>query len=181
MTVGGTQINNGVYRSGFATTQAAYARAQADLYAALDTVEARLSQHRFLVGDRCAIALPCHGAVQMLLSCLVEHKSLVLLLAGSCGCSLCMWCVRISLGIGGLHRFTEADLRLYPTIIRFDGAYATLFKCCRRRVADYPHLSAWLRDVYQLQTPAPSALQARPLRAGNTAAFLDSQAGVRLA
>ena len=46
------QINNGVYRSGFATTQAAYERAQGDLYSALDTVERRLSQHRFLVGDR---------------------------------------------------------------------------------------------------------------------------------
>ena len=47
------QINNGVYRSGFATTQGAYERAQADLYSALDTVERRLSQHRFLTGDRC--------------------------------------------------------------------------------------------------------------------------------
>ena len=59
-------------------------------------------------------------------------------------------------------RFTEADLRLYPTIIRYDGAYATLFKCSRRRIADYPNLSAWLRDVYQLPTPqlsSPSPLQ----------------------
>ena len=54
-------------------------------------------------------------------------------------------------------RFTEADLRLYPTIVRYDGAYATLFKCCRRRVADYPNLAAWLRDVYQLPNPAPSS------------------------
>ena len=46
------QINNGVYKSGFSTKQAAYERAQAELYAALDQVEARLSQHRFLVGDR---------------------------------------------------------------------------------------------------------------------------------
>ena len=50
------QINNGVYRSGFATMQGAYERAQADLYSALDAVERRLSQHRFLVGDRCAEA-----------------------------------------------------------------------------------------------------------------------------
>ena len=48
------QINNGVYRSGFATTQGAYERAQNDLYIALDTVEQRLSQHRFLIGDRSA-------------------------------------------------------------------------------------------------------------------------------
>lgn len=39
-------------------------------------------------------------------------------------------------------RFTEADLRLLPTIIRFDAVYATLFKCCKKRVADYPHLQA---------------------------------------
>lgn len=50
-------------------------------------------------------------------------------------------------------RFTEADLRLFPTIVRFDAVYATLFKCCRRRVADHPHLQAWLRDVQQLELP----------------------------
>ncbi|KAL4857982.1 Glutathionyl-hydroquinone reductase PcpF [Chlorella vulgaris] len=57
-------------------------------------------------------------------------------------------------------RFTEADLRLFPTIVRFDAVYATLFKCCRRRVADHPHLQAWLRDVHQLQLPS-SGLQLR--------------------
>ena len=46
------QINNGAYKSGFSTTQAAYDRAQRELYSALDTVEQRLSQHRFLVGDK---------------------------------------------------------------------------------------------------------------------------------
>lgn len=46
------QVNNGVYKSGFATTQAAYDRAQRELYAALDTLEAGLQQSRFLVGDR---------------------------------------------------------------------------------------------------------------------------------
>ncbi len=46
------QINNGVYKSGFSTTQAAYDRAQRELYSALETVEQRLSQHRFLVGDK---------------------------------------------------------------------------------------------------------------------------------
>ena len=46
------QINNGVYKSGFSTTQGAYDRAQRELYGALATVEERLSQHRFLVGDR---------------------------------------------------------------------------------------------------------------------------------
>lgn len=97
------KINNGVYKSGFSTTQAAYDRAQRELYSALDTVEQRLSQHRFLVGDK----------------------------------------------------LTEADLRLYPTIVRYDSAYAILFKCSRRRVSDYPNLKAWLRDVYQLKVPSP--------------------------
>ena len=46
------QINNGVYKSGFSTQQASYDRAQQELYGALDAVEQRLSQHRFLVGDK---------------------------------------------------------------------------------------------------------------------------------
>ena len=50
-------------------------------------------------------------------------------------------------------RFTEADLRLFPTIVRFDPVYAVLFKCSRRRVADYPNLSAWMRDVHALRVP----------------------------
>ena len=62
---GPLQINNGVYRSGFATTQGAYAAAQADLYGALDAVERRLSQHRFLVGDRCT-------ALCLLMACAVH-------------------------------------------------------------------------------------------------------------
>ncbi|KAK9916212.1 hypothetical protein WJX75_000127 [Coccomyxa subellipsoidea] len=101
------KINNGVYKSGFATTQAAYARAQQELYGALDLVEQNLSEHRFLVGDR----------------------------------------------------FTEADLRLYPTVVRYDGMYATLFKCCRKRISDYPNLSAWLRDVYQIAVQDASQMQ----------------------
>eukprot|EP00904_Undaria_pinnatifida_P012182 jgi/Undpi1/8094/HiC_scaffold_24.g10566.m1 len=47
-------------------------------------------------------------------------------------------------------RFTEADLRLLPTAVRFDAVYATLFKCSNKRWRDYPSLNAWLRDVYQL-------------------------------
>ena len=47
-------------------------------------------------------------------------------------------------------RFTETDLRLFPTLARFDAVYATLFKCSRKRVGQYPNLQAWLRDVYQL-------------------------------
>ncbi|CAN0175843.1 unnamed protein product [Ascophyllum nodosum] len=47
-------------------------------------------------------------------------------------------------------RFTEADLRLIPTAVRFDAVYATLFKCSNKRWRDFPSLYAWLRDVYQL-------------------------------
>lgn len=47
-------------------------------------------------------------------------------------------------------------MRLYPTIIRFDTAYATLFKCSKRRIVDYPNLHGWLRDVYQIEFPNQS-------------------------
>ncbi len=57
-------------------------------------------------------------------------------------------------------RFTEADLRLFPTIVRFDAVYAGLFKCGRKRVADLPNLQGWLRDVWQLTIPG-SSLQVR--------------------
>eukprot|EP00887_Chlorella_sp_A99_P002660 scaffold6.g2660.t1 len=96
-------MNNAVYRSGFATSQAAYEEAQRQLWATLDEVEAQLSQQRFLCGPR----------------------------------------------------FTEADLRLFPTIVR-SALYATLFKCCRRRVADYPALAAWMRDVHSLEVGGSS-------------------------
>lgn len=99
------QINNGTYKSGFATTQAAYDRAQEQLYSGLEEVEKRLTKSRFLLGDK----------------------------------------------------FTEVDMWLYPTIIRFDACYAVLFKCSRRRISDYPHLQAWMRDIYQLQVGPASA------------------------
>jgi glutathionyl-hydroquinone reductase len=51
------QVNNGVYKSGFATTQQAYDRAQAELYRALDDLEGRLANSRFLLGDRWGTAL----------------------------------------------------------------------------------------------------------------------------
>jgi putative glutathione S-transferase len=49
--------------------------------------------------------------------------------------------------------FTEADLRLLPTAVRFDAVYTTLFKCCRRRWKDFPHLQAWLLDCLSLPLP----------------------------
>lgn len=84
-------VNNGVYRCGFATTQAAYEDAFAALFDTLDWLEDRLSRQRHLVGDR----------------------------------------------------ITEADWRLFPTLVRFDAAYYGLFKCNRRRLRDYPHLWAY--------------------------------------
>ncbi|KAK9868292.1 hypothetical protein WJX84_005861 [Apatococcus fuscideae] len=94
------KVNNGVYKSGFATSQAAYERAQKDLWSWLDLLEGKLGENRFLTGSR----------------------------------------------------FTLADLQLFPTIVRFDAMYATLFKCSRKRIQDYPNLQGWLRDVYQFQT-----------------------------
>ncbi|TPJ57133.1 glutathione S-transferase family protein [Mesorhizobium sp. B2-6-1] len=91
-------INNGVYRAGFATTQAAYEQAFGELFAALDTLEHRLSNQRYLVGER----------------------------------------------------ITEADWRLFTTLVRFDPVYVGHFKCNRRRIADYPNLSNYLRDLYQV-------------------------------
>ena len=82
----GMQINNGVYRSGFATTQAAYERAQADLYAALDAVEQRLGAHRFLVGDRSVAFLcaRCIAAHAMRTSCMRVHVVSTRSLPGTC-------------------------------------------------------------------------------------------------
>ncbi|HVB16956.1 MAG TPA: glutathione S-transferase family protein [Stellaceae bacterium] len=48
-------------------------------------------------------------------------------------------------------RFTEADLRLFPTLVRFDTVYYVLFKCNLRRLVDYPHLWNYTRDIYQMQ------------------------------
>ena len=91
------RINNGVYRAGFATSQAAYSEAVSDLFAALDTLEQRLSGQRYLTG---------------------AHIS-------------------------------EADWRLFTTLIRFDAVYVGHFKCNLREIRDYPALSAYLRDLYQ--------------------------------
>jgi putative glutathione S-transferase len=91
-------INNGVYRAGFATTQEAYEEAFLSLFGALDRIEARLSQHRYLVGNT----------------------------------------------------LTEADWRLFTTLIRFDAAYYTHFKCNLRRISDYPNLSNYTHDLYQV-------------------------------
>ncbi|MHC6155843.1 glutathione S-transferase family protein [Bradyrhizobium elkanii] len=90
-------LNNGVYKAGFATTQAAYDDAVVPLFETLDWLEERLADSRFLFGDR----------------------------------------------------LTEADIRLFTTLIRFDAVYFGHFKCNIRSVADYANLSAYVRDVYQ--------------------------------
>jgi glutathionyl-hydroquinone reductase len=91
-------VNNGVYRCGFARSQAAYEAAYDGLFATLDELEARLGRQRYLVG--CQI--------------------------------------------------TEADWRLFPTLVRFDVAYFSLFKCNKQRIADYPNLSNYMRELYQV-------------------------------
>lgn len=90
-------INNGVYRCGFATTQIAYEKAFEHLFGALEEVEKILSQHRYLVGET----------------------------------------------------LTEADWRLFTTLVRFDAVYVGHFKCNLKRIADYPNISAYLRELYQ--------------------------------
>lgn len=90
-------VNNGVYKAGFATTQAAYDKAVGPLFDSLDWIEGVLAKNRYLTGDR----------------------------------------------------VTEADWRLFTTILRFDCVYHTHFKCNRRRIIDYPNLWGWAREMYQ--------------------------------
>jgi glutathionyl-hydroquinone reductase len=91
-------VNNGVYRCGFAKTQAAYEAAYDNLFATLDELEARLGRQRYLVG----------------------------------------------------RQITEADWRLFPTLVRFDVAYFSLFKCNKKRIQDYPNLWNYTRELYQV-------------------------------
>ncbi len=91
-------INNGVYRTGFATTQEAYEGAFDDLFGTLDWVEERLSKQRYLVGDR----------------------------------------------------LTEADWRLFTTLIRFDPVYHGHFKCNRQRLNTFPNIWNYMLELYQV-------------------------------
>lgn len=93
------KLNNGVYRTGFATTQIAYKEAFQDVFSELAILEHRLADGRPYL----------HGT-----------------------------------------RFTETDIRAFVTLIRFDVAYFSLFKCNLRRITDYPNLSAYLTRVYAL-------------------------------
>lgn len=91
-------VNNGVYKAGFATSQAAYEEAVVPLFAMLDELDDRLARSRFLFGDE----------------------------------------------------ITEADVRLFPTLIRFDAVYVGHFKCNLKRITDYANLWAYTRDLYQI-------------------------------
>ena len=91
-------INNGVYKAGFATTQEVYDKVVTALFDALDTLEERLENSRYLLGNT----------------------------------------------------ITEADWRLFTTLVRFDAVYVGHFKCNRRRIVDYPNLWGYLRDLYQV-------------------------------
>lgn len=91
-------INNGVYRCGFATEQAAYERAFDRLFSALDWVEALLGERPYLAGDR----------------------------------------------------QTEADWRLFTTLVRFDAVYFGHFKCNRNQLEDFPRMSRYLRELYRV-------------------------------
>ncbi len=90
-------LNNGVYKSGFATTQDAYDAAVHPLFDTLDWLEGILSKNRYLMGDK----------------------------------------------------LTEADWRLFTTLVRFDLVYHQHFKCNRARIIDYPNLWAYTRELYQ--------------------------------
>lgn len=90
-------VNNGVYRSGFATTQEAYEEAVGTLFASLEWLEGILAERRYLTGDR----------------------------------------------------ITEADWRLFMTLVRFDPVYVGHFKCNVKRIVDLPNLWAYTRDLYQ--------------------------------
>ena len=91
-------VNNGVYRAGFATSQAAYDEAVYPLFDTLDWLETRLAANRYLLGDR----------------------------------------------------LSEADWRLFPTLLRFDLAYHGNFKCNLKRIQDYPNLWGYTRELYQI-------------------------------
>ncbi|MDX3683913.1 MULTISPECIES: glutathione S-transferase C-terminal domain-containing protein [Streptomyces] len=90
-------VNNGVYRAGFASEQAEYEAAYVDVFRRLDLVSERLAGQRYLVGDT----------------------------------------------------ITEADIRLFTTLVRFDAVYHGHFKCNRSKLAEDPVLWAYVRDLYQ--------------------------------
>ncbi|WP_298806461.1 glutathione S-transferase family protein [uncultured Lentibacter sp.] len=106
------RLNNGVYKAGFATTQAAYDAAIEPLFDTMDWLEARLAQKRYLMGEV----------------------------------------------------ITEADWRLFTTLVRFDMVYHLHFKCNRKRLMDYPNLWAYTRELYQVEGVAQTVNMAHIVR-----------------
>jgi glutathionyl-hydroquinone reductase len=92
-----TEVNNGVYRCGFASTQDAYDAAYGRLWTGLDWLERRLTHRRYLMGES----------------------------------------------------VTEADVRLFTTLVRFDVVYHGHFKCNRQKLTELPALWAYARDLFQ--------------------------------
>ncbi|HCG5114788.1 TPA: glutathione S-transferase family protein [Vibrio parahaemolyticus] len=91
-------VNNGVYRCGFATSQEAYEEAFESLFSAIDKIDAHLATHRYLAGNK----------------------------------------------------ITEADWRLFTTLVRFDAVYVGHFKCNKQRIADYVNIQGYLKELYQI-------------------------------
>ncbi|MBE3907277.1 glutathione S-transferase family protein [Vibrio parahaemolyticus] len=91
-------VNNGVYRCGFATSQEAYEEAFESLFSALDKIDAHLATHRYLAGNK----------------------------------------------------ITEADWRLFTTLVRFDAVYVGHFKCNKQHIADYVNIQGYLKELYQI-------------------------------
>ncbi len=91
-------VNNGVYRCGFATTQEAYEEAYNQLFESLDRIDKHLEKNRYLAGGK----------------------------------------------------LTEADWRLFTTLIRFDAVYVGHFKCNKQRIADYANLNGYMKELYQV-------------------------------
>ncbi|WP_407527527.1 glutathione S-transferase family protein [Vibrio parahaemolyticus] len=91
-------VNNGVYRCGFATSQEVYEEAFESLFSALDKIDAHLATHRYLAGNK----------------------------------------------------ITEADWRLFTTLVRFDAVYVGHFKCNKQRIADYVNIQGYLKELYQI-------------------------------
>jgi putative glutathione S-transferase len=91
-------VNNGVYKAGFARSQSAYEAAYAQVFRRLDWLDGRLSASRYLFGNR----------------------------------------------------LTDADIRLWVTLVRFDAAYYNAFRLNRNRLVDFPNLWAYARELYQI-------------------------------